>query len=277
MKKAKEIRQPISESITAGEPKISSIAFALQQFKKEEEKKALAEETAKTRCPVCFKEIAPKRLCSGHGGGSSRGDSTITDKKSEEKVSSYQDNALSKLRKVVETENELGSKFDLESLEEKFFNPEIIESLIAQGRLLIDSDRASMTLTVKLLCEPNSLTGEQKKELKKFIEAILKDFNKFKEENHLTNDHVHITQDESNILSLRISAPTLILYDAFTQRLANSLVPIAQEKATSDQGLAHHSPSMESKSFPSTTREKIENNNKKQEIFNPSPFKTQPW
>ena len=53
---------------------------------------------------------------------------------------------------------EFGSEeFDLESS----FDPEIIAELIAKGLLLVDSDRESMTLTIKLLCEPNVLTQEQ--------------------------------------------------------------------------------------------------------------------
>ncbi len=39
MKTDKEKHQPIPESITADEPKTSSIALALQQFRKEAEKK----------------------------------------------------------------------------------------------------------------------------------------------------------------------------------------------------------------------------------------------
>lgn len=39
MKKDKEQHQPVLESITADEPKTSSIALALQQFRKEAEKR----------------------------------------------------------------------------------------------------------------------------------------------------------------------------------------------------------------------------------------------
>lgn len=281
MKKTKEKHQPVSESITAGEPQTSSIALVLQQFRKEAAKKEAAEEAAKARCGVCFKEIAPKRLCSGHGGGSDEeSDSATSDKTSEEKASPGEDNFLTKPRKVVETTDELIGELYSGSLDKQNFDPEIIEALIAQGRLLIENDRESMTLTIKLLCEPNSLTEEQREELKKFMEAIIKDFNKFKEENHLSDDCVHITQDEEgNLLSLRISMPTLTLYDAFIQRLANNLVPTAREKneATKDQSLAPNPLSMEPKPSSSTTREKIEKNEEKQEFFNPSPFQMQPW
>lgn len=101
------------------------------------------------------------------------------------------------------------------------------------------------SLTIQLLCEPNALTIEQKKELKKFITTIIKEFNQFKNENNLANNCINITHDkEGNVLSLHVSMPTLALYDAFIQRLANHLVPIPSPKAqeieefTNDQRLA---------------------------------------
>ena len=39
---------------------------------KEAERKESAAEAAKSRCRVYFREIAPKRLCPGHGGGGGR-------------------------------------------------------------------------------------------------------------------------------------------------------------------------------------------------------------
>ncbi len=299
MRKDKEKHQPVPESITADNPKTSSIALALQQFRKEAEKKEAAEEGAKVRCPTCFKEIAPKRLCSGHGAGSGGGDNATSDKKtSEEKASSGEDAFLTKPGKVVETADEMIGEFGSEELDsDSSFDPEIIAELIAKGLLLVDSDRESMTLTIKLLCESNALTEEQREELKKFMEAIIKEFNEFKEENHLSADCIHIIQDkEGNICSLRITMPTLALYDAFIQRLANNLVPIstpqAQEKneATKEKEprLAPNPLSMEPK--PSNRLSKQEEikqnkdieptktrNEEEQATFNPSPFNMNPW
>ncbi len=294
----KEKHQPAPESTTAVEQKNSSASITLQLLSKEKEKnkeaekKEAAAEGAKQRCKTCFKEIAPKRLCSGHGGGGGGGDSATSSKTSEEKASSGEDKSLTKPRKVVEITDEMVGEFDSESS----FDPEIIAELIAKGLLLVDSDRESMTLNIKLLCEPNVLTEEQRDELKKFMEAIIKEFNEFKEENHLSDDCMKLIQDEKgNILSLRITMPTLALYDAFIQRLANNLVPIpnpkAQEKdeVTKDQSLAPNPLSMEPK--PSnkdklSKREEIESNKniepkkaeeEEQEIFNPSPFNMKPW
>lgn len=280
MKKDKEKHQSVPKSLTSGEPKTSSVALALQQFRKEAEKKEAAQEAVKARCPVCFKEIAPKRLCSGHGGGSGQGDSATSDKTTEEKANPGGDNSLTKTSKVVGSADELISEFGAEELDlESNFDPEIIAELIAKGLLLVDSDRESMTLTIKLQCEPCKLTEEQREELKKFMEAIITEFKKFKEENHLSTDCMQINQEEDgNILSLRINMPTLALYDAFIQRLANNLVPTVEEKdeVMKDQSFASNPLSMEPKLSPSTKREQVEKNEEEQEIFNPSPFKMTP-
>lgn len=293
MKKDKEKHQPVLESITADEPQTSSIALALQQFRKEAEKKEAAEEGAKVRCPTCFKEIAPKRLCSGHGAGGSGGDSATSDKKtSEEKASPGEDKFLTKSGTVVGSEDELVEVFGSEELDlESGFDPEIIEKLIADGKLLVDSDRESMTLKLELQCDPNELTPKQRHELKKFMEVIINEFSEFKEENHLSDDCIQILQDEEgNIHSLRITMPTLALYDAFIQQLANNLVPVPSPKAqerdevTKEQSFAPNPLSREarpSNKDQSSTQEANEIHNKsedgEQEIFNPSPFNMKPW
>ena len=300
----KEKHQPAPEPTTTGGAKeqTSSAALTLQLLKKEkeklkeEEKKEAAAEGAKVRCRTCFKEIAPTRRCFGHGGGDGGSGKT-----SEEKASSGEDKSLTKSGKIVETTDELIGEFasmgDSEELDlESSFDPEIIEQLIADGKLLVDSDRESMTLTIKLLCEPNELTEEQREELKKFMEAIIKEFNEFKKENNLSDDCLQLIQDEEgNIRSLRITMPTLALYDAFIQRLANNLVPIpspkAQEtdEATKEQSVAPNPLSMEPKPSNKSSKQeeieqnkdiepkKTENEEEEQVIFNPSPFNRKPW
>ncbi|MBN9232116.1 MAG: hypothetical protein J0I93_14900 [Legionella sp.] len=304
MKKDKGKHRPIFESTTAEEPKISSATLTLQlltkakEKNKEAEKKESADETAKVRCKVCFKEIVPKRLCSGHGGGGGGGggDSASSDKTSEENASQSEDRSLARPRNIVETTDGLIGEFGSEELDlESSFDPEIIAELIAKGLLLVDSDRASKTLTIKLLCEPKELTEEQSKELKKFMEAIIKEFHEFKEENNLYDDCLQLIQDEEgNIRSLSITMPTLALYDAFIQRLANNLVPIpspkAQEKdeVTKERTLAPNPLSMEPKPYKPSKQEKTESNKdiepkrteegeQEQVIFNPSPFNMKPW
>ncbi len=281
MKKTNQIYQPVAESIIANEPKTSSIAFALQQFRKEAEKKEAAEEAAKVRCRVCFKEIAPKRVCSGHGANrdSSENSDATSIKASEKKANPGEDNFLTKPRKLVITTDELIGNSDLEPLDEQRFDSKIIEELIIQGRLLVDNDRESKTLTIKLLCEYNSLTEEQRRELKKFLEVIIKDFHKFTEEHHLAEACAQVSLDkEGTITSLRITMPTLAIYDEFIRGLANNLLPKVQvkDKLKNDQSAVPNPRSMELKPFPSTGEE-YEMNEKEQKIFTPSPFKMQPW
>jgi hypothetical protein len=295
MKNHKKKYQPISEPSTPSESQTSSLALILQQFRKEAEKKEAAEESAKVRCKVCFKEVAPQRRCFGHGGGGSGGSDGGSGKTSEEKSSPSQDQSLTKPVKGVETTNELIGEFDSMDDGEKIdsessFDPEIIAELIAKGLLLVDSDRKSMTLTIKLLCQPNVLTEEQKDELKKFMEAIIKEFNRFKEKNHLSNDCIQIIKDEEGkIRSLCINLPSLALYDAFTQQLANNLVPIPRPKAqekdenTEVHRFAPKPLAMEPKPSHSNAKEDVEKRreiNKSEEelaIFNPSPLKMSPW
>lgn len=56
MKKDKEQHQPVLESITADEPKTSSIALALQQFRKEAEKKRLLRKVQKYAAGLVLKK-----------------------------------------------------------------------------------------------------------------------------------------------------------------------------------------------------------------------------
>ena len=305
MKKDTEKHQSVPEPTTKSGAKeqTSSAALTLQLLNKEKEKikeaekKESAAEAAKQRCKTCFKEIAPKRLCSGHGGGSGGGDSATSDKTSEEKASSGEDKFLTKPGKVTETTDEMIGEFVSEELDlESSFDPEIIEKLIADGKLLVDSDRESMTLKLELQCDPNELTPKQRHELKKFMEAIIKEFNEFKEENNLSDDCIHIIQDEEgNIRSLRITMPTLALYDTFIQRLANNLVPVpspkAQEKdeVTKEHSIAPNPLSVEPKPSNKSSKheesehnkdiepKKTENEEEEQVNFNPSPFNMKPW
>lgn len=296
MKKDKEKNQPTTTG--GAKEQISSATLTLQLLNKEKikeaEKKDSAAEAVKVRCKTCFKEIAPTPRCFGHGGGGGGGSDAGSDKASDEKASPGEDKSLTQSDNIVETTDELLSDFaamgDSKDLK---FDPEIIAELIAQGLLLVDSDRESMTLTIKLLYEFNTLTEEQRDGLKKFMEVIIKEFNEFKEENSLSDDCMKLIPDEKgNILALRITLPTLVLYDAFIQRLANNLVPMPNQKAqekdevTKDQRLAPNPLSMKPK--PSNKdklykQEKIEpiepkkvGEEEEQKSFNPSPFNMKP-
>lgn len=293
--------QPVHESITANKP-FSSAALTIQLLTKEKEKikeaekKESADEAAKVRCKVCFKEIAPKRLCSGHGGGGSgRSDSASSDKKSEGKASQGEDKSLTTShQQVAEAIGALIDEFSSGKLDlGSSFDPEIIAELIAKEQLLVDSDRESRTITIKLLCDPSILTEEQREELAKFMGAITAEFNKFQEEHNLSDNCLKINQEEKgNILSLRITMPTLALYDAFTQQLANNLVPIRslnaqkREDVTKVPNLIPNPLSMEPRPLDkSSEQEEVEHDmdvepqkkEKDKEIFNPTPFDIKLW
>ena len=277
-------RQPNLKSITTeDESQSSSTRLTLQQLNKETEKKETAAEAVRVRCRSCFKEIAPVRRCFGHGGGGG-GDGSSSDNSSDEKEDLTSDNSLKQLKKLIEDTEEFIDDFELieddENAEilsnEESFNPKIIEDMIAKGLLLVDSDRQTRTLTIKLLCEPKSLTKEQSHELKKYMEAILREFNGFKEEKRLSDDCLQVTKDEKgNLISLRIIMPTLTLYDAFIQRLATNLVPTPSPKAQQAQDREKDQTSAPNSSKEpelSPSKEEV-NNNEEQKIFNPSPFK----
>ncbi|CEG58440.1 hypothetical protein [Legionella fallonii] len=299
-----------TETATAEKPKTST-ALTLQELNKETEKKETAAETARTRCRVCFKEIAPVRRCSGHGGGGGGGGGSGSADKSEEKAALSEEKSLTheahhtidaEMEFIIGEGEEEYSAQELDSLsktEEQKFNPEVIAELVATGLLVINNDRKSRTLTLSLQCDPNSLSKEQRNELKKFMNAILKEFNEFKEQNHLSDDCVNIIQDEKgNIRSLSINLPKLDLYDAFIQRLANNLVPTprpelqAQNDNSKTKNFAPSPLSMEpkpsNKDKPVTKNEvaqgvdvlsKQAEEEEEQKLFSLSPFSTQltPW
>lgn len=289
MKEDKAKHQTVPELMASGEPKTSSSMLTLPQLNKEAAKKEAAAEAVKVRCRVCFKEIAPTPRCFGHGGGGGGDGGSSGASENKAATSTIGSQSLTQSEKITATEewqavfNSM-SDTDLESiLDEKSFDPEIIAELIAEGLLLIDNDRESITLSIILQCEPNLLTKEQRHELKKFMVAILKEFNEFKKENQLSENCMKIIQDEKgNILSLRITMPTLALYDTFIQRLANNLTPSPsrsrkiqeEDEVTKDHNLAPNPFSMEPK--PSSSHEQVEEDKKEQEIFNPSPFKMKP-
>ncbi|CDZ78335.1 hypothetical protein BN59_02645 [Legionella massiliensis] len=282
MNKDKEKQQLVSEPITAN-PLASLLNKEKERIKEAQDKEAAAE-AAKVRCKTCFREVAPKRVCSGHGGGGGGGgDSASSDKGSAHTPS--QDDDLTKSSKDDEVEDELLGDFgaieDSEALNAENFDSDLIADMIAKGLLMVDNDRESMTLTIKLLCEPNELTEEQREELEKFLQAIIKEFNEFKEENDLSDDCIEILQDENGkVISLRISMPSLTLYDAFIQRLANNLVPTPSPKAQErDTATQERSPSPNPFSMePKPTKQEEEEEIEEEQVkFNPSPFNTKPW
>jgi hypothetical protein len=140
------------------------------------------------------------------------------------------------------------------------FNPDVIAELLAKKLLFINNDRDSGILTIKLQCDPNLLTEDQKNELKKFVDAILKELDEFKKENGISANCATLEKDkEGNILSLRINLPTPKIYDDFIMRLADkNLLPMqniqqeAEEKILYEEGKNHFNPTpLSTKLMPS--------------------------
>ncbi|KTD55878.1 hypothetical protein Lsan_3430 [Legionella santicrucis] len=289
--------------ISKVEPKESSIALALQQFRKEAEKKEAAAESAKARCKICFKETAPVPRCFGHGGGGGGGggEGSGSGNTSEEKASKGDAKSLSKTDRLVDVTEELSGEFGFiegseedgteSQLDKKSYNPEVIAELVVKGLLIVNTDRELMTLTISLQCDPNSLSREQREELKKFMSTIIKEFNGFKEQHQLSDDCINTVQDEEgNILSLHISLPTVKLYDEFIQKLANNLLPSQNPKLqTKDEDKETKSsvptplsmepkPSIKNKHHVQDETTQNKEKNEALELFNPSPFsKMKPW
>lgn len=279
---------------SSSEPQNFSTALTLQRLNKElNTTKEAATEASKVRCRVCFKEIAPTPRCFGHGGGGSGG--SESGNVSKEYAGSVDDKSLTKSEHLVEANMELMSDFSsLDSSDEldlkSSFDSEIIAGLIDKGLLLVENVRESMTLNIKLLCEPKELSLVQRKELKKFMEAIIKEFNEFKSENKLSDNCLELTHDgQGNILSLRITMPTLALYDTFITRLANNLLaPLSSPKSQKLDEVTRKQDVTPYSMVPNSTiktQEEIErkdadqavNKEEEQKPFNPSPFNIKPW
>ena len=67
-------------------------------------------------------------------------------------------------------------------LNDQPFNPEVISDLLSKKLLIIDNARDSGILTIKVQGSASLLSNDQRKELKKFVEVILKELDEFKKE-----------------------------------------------------------------------------------------------
>lgn len=259
-----------------------------QQLENNRTREAAADK-AKPRCSICGKYTDKKTSpqCFGHGGGgggSSGGESG-------DKAGKDDATILSKSPSQVDTGNKaetsaIGSNVALTSqleLNDIKFNPEVISELLSKKLLVIDNDREKGILTIKLQCDPNSLSPEQRNELKKFVNAVLNELNEFKKEKGLSADCYKIEKDkDGNILSLRIALPTPTLYDSFIQRLASkNLLPvqnieqIKNEKNVYPEGANHFNPTPLSTKLTPENKKPIEDESQKAEkssIHPKSPF-----
>jgi hypothetical protein len=204
-------------------------------------------------CPLCRKVKSTKR-CPGHaaGGGSSGGGD------SEEKAGNVDGKVLASTPGQIDagsqvanaTTQVVGSRELTLKLDEITFNPEIISELLSNKLLVIDNDSVHGILTIKLQCDPRLLSEEKRKELKKFVNAILKELDEFKKENRIQGECKTIEQDgDGNTLLLRITSLKPDQYDAFIRRLARkNLLPTQnikqqpEEKVVYQAGINHFNP-----------------------------------
>lgn len=287
----------------------------LQQIIKEKQKQEAASESMKTRCKICFREIAPQRHCGGHGGGgggpsSGSGggggnDPAASSGISAEKRGPDLTQSISSATSPSISSNEiLDGMAMIDEDDEQSFNPEVIADLVEKNLVSIDNDRELETLTIKLLCKPEKLTDEQMSEFTKFVNAIVKQLDDFKEENGISANCKIIERDEKgNILSLRVALPTTKLYDAFIQRLAVNLLPAPNlnkkqdakvEQQNGINPLTHTPLSIKPTSLANKKRNSVDadkqehaaldlkteegkgKDDRQEEPFNPSPFSTTP-
>lgn len=242
-----------------------------KEDQKIELQKKVSAESMKVRCKTCFKETAPTRQCNGHDGGSDSAaggdasDDSLDTPNDKEKTPD--DDLLTASIEESELNAELVNELTLDEKENNQnpqFDPEIIEQLILNDDLMVKLDRQSQTLTITLDCDPHDLTPTERDELNKFIEAVAKEFNDFKEEKDLSDCSLQTSQDDmGNKHSLSIKMPTLELYDEFIQRLSNELIPTPK-------------PTLK-KQDDSTAEAQTASEAKVQDItinaFNPSPFR----
>ena len=105
---------------------------------------------------------------------------------------------------------------------------DVISRLLVNNLLIIDGDRESGVLSIRLACDPKSLTDEERIALNQYAGVVLKELAAFKNENNIRNNGVKLVTDpEGNIQSLQIMLSPVSLYDAFIERLsAKQLLPM---------------------------------------------------
>lgn len=196
-------------------------------------------------CPVCEKLGRPPGPCRGHaeGGGGSEETATV-DQGSSQALASTSDQLTSTVSQVADVvTDDKGVDQQQYQSNQSIFNPILISDLLSQKLLVIENDRNSGTITIKLPRNPNSLSEEQRNELKKFVDTILKELDEFKKEKGKSANGITVTIEKDNI---RITLPTPTMYDAFIQRLnSKHLLPtqnIEQNEKQEGRNYFHSTP-----------------------------------
>jgi len=192
-----------------------------ERDKKEEDerdriKREQAAESNTIYCTICHFPILRCR-CISVGGGGGGGEETDEKLDSESKTSATLVGKLSEMASqfgaaVMEAIGGGSSKKKSHQIAGVMFNTDVISDLLSMKSLLIQNNRDSGILTIKLLCVP----VEKRKDVDKFIEAILKQLDEFKKDKGIVADC--IKRDNDGSLYITLSPPKM--YDEFIQLLA---------------------------------------------------------
>ncbi|CAN5416076.1 hypothetical protein BH10PSE19_BH10PSE19_13590 [soil metagenome] len=198
--------------------------------KKSQGDKDIPSVTKKNICSTCAKLGIPPP-CKGHGSGGGGSSGSSEDEAGKNKSQKFSDHQTPLIYGAVfsmsfwSSTNSQDFTQQLQLNEQS--NPEVIMDLLVRKLLLINNNPETGILTIKLQCDHNLLTKEQKYALNALIKAILNELSSFKNAHNIADQcSIFRTDDQGNIEFLRITLPTPKLYDIFTQRLIdNNLLP----------------------------------------------------
>lgn len=216
----------------------------------EEEMRKEAADQAKPKCPRCGKYLFEPPQCFGHnagggGGGGGGGGSGSSEKDARSGnlgtliKAPGQNDTVPQVAAGQSKSMDFKPQFQFDTLK---FDQEVISELLSKNKILvIENNKESGILTLKLQYDPNLLPPEQKIELDKFFNAILKAFNDFKNENGISSDRRVIEQDKNgNILSIQITLPIPTQYDNFIKQLdSKNLLPLQNIEQQANQRVVY--------------------------------------
>lgn len=254
----------------AFDPKIQ--AKKDQEEKEIIERKKQLEEAQKQFCRFCGKQTFPVKMCKGHDlppepplGGSF------------EEAPTEGGQSESLMDKMMQMFGYVKNAIT-HAMDGNKFNTEVISEMLSNRLLIIDNNKNTGIISIKLMYDRVQLTPEQQEELKNYIEALLKEVDLFKQERGLANNS--ITIDRSNPQLLRIMVRPDV-YNTFIKHLANSkLLPknaIEQEEKQLgyQQGIDHFklTPFSTKLKFPSDKKAKSEDEKERERA---NPYSTKP-
>lgn len=200
---------------------LSKISQALRELSKKAEKEEEDKEFMKDYCPRCMQEIYPEFRCFGHGGGGGGGGGSGGNAKEGSTAFARYPGLNKPLQAAtgIAENPAFGAGSGVGA-----FDPDMIAELIDNGWLSVKFDSKALTLSITLECEPAELTAKQQIELKKYMTAILGEYEQFIKEQHVARD-CEVTEQDQHILSIDIAFTEPALYEAFIHRLSSRLFP----------------------------------------------------